>query len=159
MHEGTVTITASLWRKILLDRAIKHTFWKYLKTYTITLIVAIAGVVTVYLSNKDKSLLELIFWFCGFWFVLQIMTMTQIYLTIRSIKEDYSFHINLNEVGIKILEERIPWEHYEFYIENDHYLEIHNKNQQISYLPKSNDIKELVDYTKAYIQKKDKQSI
>jgi len=85
--------------------------------------------------------------------------MIQIYLTIRAIKEDYSFDINLNEVGVKIREERIPWEHYEFYIENDQYLEIHNKNKQISYLPKTNDIKELVDHLKTHIEKKGKLSI
>ncbi len=85
--------------------------------------------------------------------------MTQIYLTIRAIKQDYSFNINLNEVGIKISEERIPWEHYEFNIENNQYLEIHNKNQQISHLPKTNDIQELVDYTKTHIIKKDKPNI
>ncbi len=154
MHEATVTITARLWKKILLDRAIEHTFWKYLKTYTIILLTAIAGVVIIYFFNKDKSFLELIYWFCGFWFAMQIMTMIQIYIPIRAIKEDYSFKINLNEDGIKILEERIPWEHYQFYIEKDSYLEIHNRNQQISYLPTTNDIKDIIEYTKAHIQKK-----
>ena len=109
---------------------------------------------SIYILTKDKSLLELIYVSIGVWFILLSYRVLKIFLNIRAIKEDHSFYVSLNQQGVQISQKLTPWEHYTFYIEHDDYLEIHDIENNISYLPKTNDIDEIISFTKTHIPQK-----
>ncbi|MEB8431043.1 hypothetical protein OO007_02310 [Cocleimonas sp. KMM 6892] len=104
--------------------------------------------------NKDKTLLELIYISIGVWFILLSYRVLKIFLSIRAIKEDRSFYVSLNLQSVQISQKLTPWEHYKFYIEHDNYLEIHDIENNISFLPKTSDIDEIISFTKKRITKK-----
>lgn len=154
MTEGKVTISADLWNIILSDRSKDYIFKKYLKTYTIVLLCFIAGVLSVYPFTKNDNLITFTYWFYGFWLISLVYKILRHHFKISTIKDEFSFYVKLDELGVTISEEHIPWEHYKFYIEHKSYLEIYDVNQKVSFLPKSNNLNEIINYTKRHIAKK-----
>ena len=140
--------------KILWNRAKSYTFWKYLKTNTIIILSLYAGLMTIFFLTKNKALQFNPLWLIVGWLLLLFYNILKTYFSIISITEDYRFHIKLNKNGVETEEGKKPWSSYLFYIEYDDYLEIHEKNEAISFLPKTEDLKEIIEYTMSNIKNK-----
>jgi hypothetical protein len=154
MCEANVTITADLWKKILWNRAKKYTLWKNIKMNTIIIFSLYAGLMTVFYFTKNETLLFNPLWLLVSWLLLLSYNILKTYLSITFLKEDYSFHVKLDKYGVETNDSKKPWHNYLFYIEYDDYLEIYEKNKAISFLPKTEDLKEILVYTMTNIKNK-----
>lgn len=153
MCEGKITISAELWKKILWNRARVFTFWKHFKNSSIIAIYLYAGFISVGLITENKGILFNPLWLLAFFLLLVTYNFIRTYISIESIKEEYSFYVKLNEQGVEVSEKMIPWRDYEYFVEYEDYLEIHGPNKDISFLPKNVDTKEIINYAKAHIKK------
>ncbi len=162
MHESEITISTDLLKIILWDRAKKYTLWKHFKTYTIIMVSGYAGLLSVVFLLKFTSLSfhfplsMLLFLFLVTWLGLLLFAFIKTYISTHSIKEGFSFHVKLDEDGIETCEQKMPWEYYLFYVEHNDYLEIHTTDKSITFLPKNDEIIDILDYTRAHIKQKSK---
>jgi len=162
MCESEITISADLLKIILWDRAKKYTLWKQFKTYTIIIFSGYAGLLSVVFLLKFTRLSfpfplsMLLFTFLLTWVGLILFAFIRTYISIRSIKDGFSFYVKLNEDGVETSDQKIPWDNYVFYVEHDDYLEIHMTDKSITFLPKKDDIIDILDYTRTHIKPKSK---
>jgi hypothetical protein len=68
--------------------------------------------------------------------------------------KDYELHVLLDDEGVTIKNQndfRIDWDSYAYFKEYEDYLEITNKQGEISFLPKRNEIAGVIVFTKSKI--------
>jgi hypothetical protein len=84
-------------------------------------------------------------------FLVWIFSVLIRYLRLRqatlNIGAGYSFNAVLDDEGVEVSGEKTNWDAYVGYIEYDDYLEIHGPDRAISFLPKTEDLKEVVTLT------------
>jgi hypothetical protein len=101
--------------------------------------------------------LYLIWWhFLALAFLVLIMTLyadSQAIKKIKSTAKNSEYTAKLDDSGVYINypDKHHGWDEYEYYKEHDEYLEIKGKTTGITFLPKTNELIEVVKYTKTKI--------
>jgi hypothetical protein len=72
--------------------------------------------------------------------------------------EGWEFHARADELGVTTdaaSESRKEWSHYSSYIEHDDYLQLNDMTGNITFLPKSPELEEFIEFTKTKIPGKE----
>ncbi|MEP6903185.1 MAG: hypothetical protein ABJA66_15660 [Actinomycetota bacterium] len=72
--------------------------------------------------------------------------------------QDYELHVVLDDAGVTIknnYDKHIEWGSYTYFKEYEDYLEITNSSGEISFLPKRNELADVIIFTKSKIPKKE----
>lgn len=94
--------------------------------------------------------------FLGIWVIISAYEYVNWYRRIGD-TDGWSFYAELDEAGVNTnaaAKNRIEWDSYVSYEEYEDYLQINDKRGGISFLPKTPDLFEAIEFTKRKIQKK-----
>jgi len=152
MCEATVNISTHLAKIAIWKTRKYHVLLKHMKFYALIIISLSSGYITIqYLFSESVTFIKphiilLI------WMVFVAYEYIRAYYILNKTDLAYSYDVKLSKNGVEVSNEKYPWDHYNFYIEFNNYLEIHGKDE-ISYLPKTTELQKIVEYTKNHIPK------
>ena len=88
--------------------------------------------------------------------VVSLRTYSQYKDELKSKAKSVEYFVKLDDSGVYIShpKKHYGWEEYQCYIEHDKYLQLMGRNTGVSFLPKTDELSEVIEYTKSKIPNK-----
>lgn len=149
-------LAARAYKRALRPRTIRDLLPFYAIPYFVALLGTLAIVSaldTDYNLDHKALVVRLAGLFAGLWICQVAVT---VYFWQRSLTEEQrgaSFHASLDNEGVTVQYEEIrrPWSDYTAYIEYEDYLQLLGPGGEISFIPKSVELEEVIAFTKEKI--------
>lgn len=157
MKEHKITVSKELFHKALIKEKKYSEFIDILKIlFSQTILIFLI----VILIDKYTHNSNIIYLHTSYIYIVVVSMAAYLYVHWRIILKKelkgYTFTAIVSDEGVvtKQNEEFHEWNSYKYFIEYDEYLMIKHKNGGLSFLPKTEELKEIIEFTKTKIPQK-----
>ena len=154
VYTAKITISAALAKKVFW-RAYKYRLlWKHAKFYGVILLFGAGGFSTFQFIASGRVAFSGLYLLFPIWAVLIVFSYSKSYYILKNVNEGYSFDVKLDEEGVETSDQKISWDEYHYFVEFDEYLEIHGPKNSISFVPKTAELHDILEYVRKRIPTK-----
>jgi len=157
MTKTKVILSKDLLRNITWQQYKKRALKKKIRYWVVFILFFYLGVMSIGFLTRDSHIFVKTWWILPIWAIFLSLSILKSYLVTRSIDKGYAFDIKLDENGVTFIDEDTgekrdfkSWEEYAYFIEHDTYIEVIDKNEKVSFLPKDNEI--VLEFINRYIE-------
>lgn len=158
MLEAQIEIDKELavkgYKRALKNKALREIAYFYASRLTIVWLVVSAANLLVNEENLTNYYLLI---FAGLWIISTTHGYLQWQKKLANETQGWSFYASLDDIGVTTninRNNRYNWDFYTNYIEYDDYLQINDSQGDVTFLPKSAELSEIIEFTKNKIPQK-----